>query len=355
MGPRDKCTSFLASLKDRFECTEEFDLEAACKTSPLMFLGHELWIEWRDGQRVLRVSQERYTEQMLGRLGYQGCNGLKSLNPDDFSLQQLGGGNLLSKEDQSRLRSIIGAVSYLSQGTRPDLMTPTLLLAEGQSAGRDAHLEGAKKLLRHIAYTRHYTLSLPLPEFKSKCPVVELGNSFDANFTDDKARSGGVITLDGTPGFWYSRKQRCIVLSTAESELVSASVAAKELLGAQNLLSDIWGPVRRPLQVQEIGPRSGGLDTTGTISESGGVVIDFRLVLRGDSQAANCISASQAGVRRVRHLTLSDLFVRQATRDAGVEVVYLPSGCNISDILTKVLSYNKSYPLLPGLCLGVFD
>ena len=43
-----------------------------CKCSeevPLVFLGHEMWLEVRGGKRVLIASQEKYAKDILERFG----------------------------------------------------------------------------------------------------------------------------------------------------------------------------------------------------------------------------------------------------------------------------------------------
>ena len=78
--------------------------------------------------------------------------------------------------------------------------------------------------------------------------------------------------------YWGSRRQRRIVLSTAEAELVAAPQAAKELQGTFNFLSDVFPGVK------------------------------LRRLMRGDNVAANLLGSAQASLRKVCHA--AEPFVR---------------------------------------------
>ena len=74
--------------------------------------------------------------------------------------------------------------------------------------------------------------------------------------------------------------------------------------------------------------------------------------LLGDNQAANLMAAGQAGVRKVRHLSLADLFVREVCHGGRVTVKYIPTDVNTADMFTKVLPGNKLKPLTTLLGLN---
>lgn len=331
LGPNKECIKFLTLLRKRFRCTDWCPLATATKQNPLMFLGHALWMEQdENGTNVLRISQQAYVEELLKRFGMEDCNGLSTLRPEMYDHAYLMDAEALKPSEISSLRGIIGALSFLAQGTRPDILVATSHIAEGQSSGTHRHMDSAKRILRYLKNTAGRSLYLPLTPFESK--ELELKIQFDANFCAGKARTGLVLSIAGTMGWWSSKKQRCIVLSTCESELIAAGQAAKEILGCCNFLSDVWGS-----------PGNGGLK--------------FNKIIEGDNNAANTIAARQSGVRKVRHLTLADLFARQAVAEHGVQIRYVPTLSNVADVGTKVLTECKLAPLcqLVGLFLNDAD
>jgi len=99
------------------------------------------------------------------------------------------------------------------------------------------------------------------------------------------------------------------VLSTAEAEMVAASQAAKELQGTFNFLSDVFPGVK------------------------------LRRSMRGDNVAANLLGSAQASLRKVRHLSLSHLYVRELASE--VPISYVNTLLNRGDVFTKVLGRQK--------------
>ena len=127
--------------------------------------------------------------------------------------------------------------------------------------------------------------------------------------------------IDDAVVMWYSRKQKSIVLSTTESELISATTAVKELIGLHNIISSIfpW--------------------------------ICFTKNLYGDNNACTAISRGNASTRKVRHLVLGELYIRQAVEREGCEIHRVDTLKNPSDILTKILGKEAMERLRPFLGL----
>lgn len=325
LGEDEIARKFLTELQEKFKCTPFIALDDCDEKSPLDFLGHHLWLS-RDAitQKVsLQISQQQYCEQILKHFGLENCSALRTLKREDFI--DLDKGEKLDDKGLSQLRSVIGSIQYLAQGTRLDVATAIGLVSEGQATGTDLHLGAGKKILRFLKSTCSRRLSLLIHKINDK-DLVQISGLFDSSFEPGRARTGVVVQLNNQTTFWFSRRQRCIVLSTAGSELIAASACAKECIGVKHYLESVWGP-------------------------GGASKLRFRVDLLGDNQAANLIGGGQASLRKVRHLSLSDLFVRQAVDEHGVTITYIRSGLNGSDILTKVLGEAKSQPLLEGLCL----
>ena len=109
------------------------------------------------------------------------------------------------------------------------------------------------------------------------------------------------------------------MLSDAEAELVAAAQAAKELQGTFNFLSDVFPGVK------------------------------LRRSIRGNNTAAKLLGSAQASLRKVRHLSLSHLYIRELASE--VPISYVDSVLNRGDVFTKVLSRQKVEPHLVRLGL----
>lgn len=320
IGNRAEAELFLSGLQSRFSCTPPKWLDEATEADPLLFLGHQLWLSEVAGTRHFNVSQTDYVHLMLQRYEMLECRPLVGLDADEFTNEYLFAGELLSPEELTKLRGIIGAVSYLALGSRIDLLAAVSILGEGQAKGTTRHLEVAKKMIRFIAGTRDRYLSLPCVQVQ-KGEKVNLHMEFDANYGMEKARSGAIMFINGAPVSWFSRRQKAVVLSTCEAELCAATAGGRELQGARNSLAESWPE------------------------------LEFVISMSGDNRAANLIASKQSSLRKVRHLCLADLWIRDLCASENMQIMYTPSTSNGSDMLTKVLSKNKLFPLLPHVCL----
>lgn len=321
-GDEQVLKDFLTKLTDRFDCTAPNWLKDATEERPMLFLGNALWVaENKGGQKVLHISQEEYITQMLSKLEMQDCRPLSTLNPDDFDKEALDSGTPLSPDLQTKLRGVLGALLYLAGGTRPDLLTPVAKIAEGQSQGTSKHLEAAKKVVRYVMGTRDMIFKLAVKPLKDGEAIV-LDAFFDASFGFNRARMGGTICINDAVAHFWSKKQKSICLSTAEAELVAASQCGRELIGFRNAIREVWPEY------------------------------DYKLRMHGDNRATNLIASKACSLRKVRHLSLADLYIREICSNEQVEIFYVASNFNPADCLTKILSRQKIVPLFP--LLGLF-
>ena len=308
LGRRASCLRELVALKKRFKCTEEIELS---QDQHLLFLGHSIQI---DGKK-LKISQQEYIQVIADRFEITAtASGGACLKSELFSREFLESGELLNANEQRWLRSAIGSVGYLT--TRPDLSAANCIVAEGQSQGRTTHIKAMQHLLQFMIDSNDRCLEYVLPQLGTPQPEwpvsLSLVGYFDASY-GVVCRSGMVVYLDGFAVFTKSKKQVTIALSSCESELVSCTSCCKELLGLRNLLADGFG-----IGVEAIS-----------------------MSLCGDNSAANMIAQNQSAVRRVRHIQIDHLFVRSLTNDGTMQVHWVKTNNNPSDMLTKVLGHQK--------------
>lgn len=319
LGGEARAQGVLKQIRNRFKATDPVSLATASASAPLVFLSHEMWLE--QNQSILVVHQHSYVDSLLERC--EVTSGLRNFSAKDYEHGSFDESPLLDPTGHKEFRSKLGAMSYLAHATRPDLLTPVSVLAEAQAAPTSRHLDVLNRLLRYLFTTRHRHLRLNVATLSpDKAKSVPLQLFFDASYCSSYARSGAVLMVDSVPTYWYSRKQKCITLSTCGAELVSASQGAKELAGAWNFLKLLFPD------------------------------ITFSLELLGDSTAANLISSSQASPRKVRHLSLAHLFVRDLTRDGLLAVTYVETSKNPADIFTKPLPEVNLQPHLKFMSIG---
>jgi hypothetical protein len=64
-------------------------------------------------------------------------------------------------------------------------------------------------------------------------------SDFAGDSEDRRSTTGNIFIFNGGPVSWRSQKQKCVALSTAESEYIAASMATKEVVWVRRLLMEI--------------------------------------------------------------------------------------------------------------------
>jgi hypothetical protein len=303
LGQRQTVQKEINALKKRFKTTDEIYLS---KDQCLMFLGHEISLS----DTELCISQEKYVLDVAQKFNLlETADRCKNINPAMFSSEWLNDDSTLSSKQQTLLRSYVGAVSYCAYSTRPDCMALTAILAEGQSNGTVRHVATIEKLICYMVKTKERKLTYNLAvDREPKWPIeLFLDGYFDSNYQAPKSRSGLILYANDHPVFFKSKKQAVVALSTTEAELIACTLCSRELMSLRNLYSEVFG------------------------------IGNVTMRLLGDNMACCLIAQRSASVRRVRHLSIDLLYCRQFV-EQGVEVVWVSTKRNPSDILTKPLT-----------------
>ena len=316
---------FLRTLREHFQTTEPVHLHNGDTAT---FLAHDVAI--KDG--FLTFSQTSYIQQCreksIGKFltSEEAERPCTFLNPQHFdpswlcASDDVSESDILSESDMTSLRGIVNTISYCSGSTRADLAAPLSVLARYQGGGRIHRrvLASAQNLLKYMFHTADLEARVPIDNFRFPSGTFAqylLHCDFDASFGLDRSREGTILFLNGSYFGHRSKLQTTVSLSTTEAELTAASSAAKMLLGASNFLNELLSHY--------------------TTSHAPCPL------MFGDCQAANQIASSTASVRKVRHLTLPQLYVRTLTESGRIAVKDKRTGSMTADMLTKVLAEQK--------------
>ena len=122
---------------------------------------------------------------------------------------------------------------------------------------------------------------------------------------------GGVIMCGGASVCWFSRTQKCVTLSTSETEYVALGDAVKELL----FLRQIWR-FMLPSKVMPCFP------------------------VFEDNQGAVQLAENPITNSNTKHIDVRHHFLRELVRQRDIKVVQVPSKFQHADILTKALAFD---------------
>ena len=109
---------------------------------------------------------------------------------------------------------------------RPDICFTLNTLIQYLTDPRHVHLTAAKHILRYLKGTVDYGLKYKADQRINLEGYVDLdwvGSAIDRNIT-----SGNFFSMGSGVISWFSKKQSCVALSTAEAEYVTACSASCE-------------------------------------------------------------------------------------------------------------------------------
>lgn len=202
--------------------------------------------------------------------------------------------------------------------TRPNIANATWLLS---SFGANPSREHFAQVERCIVYSRdHKFLALCYDGHIRNPADTELifKGASDAAFADDtetrRSTEGYLFKLFGGPIDWKARKQQTATTSTTEAELLSLQHAAKEIQSWKHLFEEIDFDPEQPDNTIEC-------DNQQTVRL---VTLDHPIVKIN-----------------IRHVHISDLWVRQEQREGRINVVWIDSARMPADGLTKPLPKQK--------------
>ena len=133
--------------------------------------------------------------------------------------------------------SVIGALMYLANCTRPDIAFSVNLLAKYSSSPTRRHWKGIRHILHYLSGTTYMGL------FYSNKSKEKLLGYADAGYLSDphKARSqtGYVFKYNGTAISWRSVKQTMVATSLNHSEIIAIHEASRECIWLRSMIHHI--------------------------------------------------------------------------------------------------------------------
>ena len=263
------------------------------------------------------VHQSTYIKKILKRFNMDKAHPLSSpmvvrsldVRNDPFRLCEKGE-ELLGPEVP--YLSAIGALMYLANCTRPDIVFSVNLLARYSFAPTIRHWKGIQHILRYLSGTTDMGL------FYSNKSKEKLLGYADAGYLSDphKARSqtGYVFNYNGTAISWRSVKQTMVATSSNHSEIIAIHEASRECIWLRSMIHHI----------QE----SCGLSS----------VKDKPTIIFEDNAA--CIAQIKGGYikgDRTKHISPKFFYTHELQKNGEIDVQQIRSSDNLADLFTKAL------------------
>ncbi|KAF7130947.1 hypothetical protein CNMCM5793_003882 [Aspergillus hiratsukae] len=187
------------------------------------------------GHHLDYLHQKAYILKILRRFGLSNCHPCATPYNDKDVLQDYAGS--ASKDDILLYQEMIGSLTWLMLGTRPDIAYAVSKLARFARNPSPEHFVAAKRVFRYLRGTLSLALFYP-------CTLGELNGYVDADWAGPRSiksisTSGYLFLLGNSPISWCSKRQTSVALSSTESEYIAMSLAAQEAIWLHLLLSEL--------------------------------------------------------------------------------------------------------------------
>ncbi|KAH9667537.1 hypothetical protein KPL70_021079 [Citrus sinensis] len=260
-----------------------------------------LGIKVKQKEEGIFISQESYAKEILKKFK---MNDYKPIStPVECGVK-------LSKHDEGEdidptfFKSLVGSLRYLTC-TRPDILYVIGLVSRYMENPKTTHFKAAKRILRYIKGTTNFGL---LYSFSNDYKLVGYSDSDWGGDVDDRKSTIGFVFFMGDTAFtWMSKKQPIVTLSTCEAEYVAATSSVCHAIWLINLLKELSLPQEEPTEICV------------------------------DNKSAIALSKNLVFHDRSKHIDTHYHFIRECITRKEVQIKYVKSLDQATDIFTKPL------------------
>jgi hypothetical protein len=267
------------------------------------YLGINIEYDYKKG--IMTLSQKNYIESLAGKYNIKDSKLYNTPMEVNLKLEPV-----QESYEDTRYRSLIGALLYISSGTRPDISYSVNYLSRFQNCHNVTHFKYALRILKYLYLSKDFKL------IYNKDETSEILDCFvDADWAGDnvdrKSTSGYVIRLFGNTIFWKSKKQSSVTKSSTFAEYVALSEAVSEIKIVRDLLKTFDVEISKPIKIYE--DNSGALD----IARHGNFT------------------------KNSKYIEVHYHFVNECYANRIIDIVKVDSNNNMADIFTKSLCKDK--------------
>ena len=211
-------------------------------------------------------------------------------------------------EDAKLYQSLVGALLYLNQGTRPDLCYSVNQLTKFTKNPTYTNLKEAKRVLRYLKWSGKKEI-----EYLRNSGRIKIDVFVDAEYgRHEKAKSiyGFVVNFNGIPILFKTKTQRVTSLSSTESEFIAIAEVTKKVMWLKNIF-----------QFLEVDCDS--------------------IKMYNDNQSSIRIAKNSGSCQRTKHINIRHFYVQELLENKEFELNYVSTNENLADSLTKSLGRVK--------------
>ena len=243
------------------------------------------------------IHQKQHIKDLLAKFRLTNSPSIKNLKPiENPELRKISCDNTL-------YRSAIGNLTYLAVCTRPDIIFAVSKAARKNENPTLEDWTNVERILKYLKYTMDYGIKFT----KDKHLRIFVDADCAGDIDSRKSTSGFLMMIGGSPTSWYSKLQKCVATSTAESEYYSVSECAKHSFWYINILNEL------------------------------NIKIDY-VKINIDNKAAIYNCQNQSINPKSKHIETKYHHVRYLIKENKIILRYIKSKDNLADGFTKYLN-----------------
>jgi hypothetical protein len=212
--------------------------------------------------------------------------------------------------DLSRYRELVGSLNYVANTVRADISIAVSQLSRFLANPRTHHWHAAIHCLKYLKGTADLGLTYHGDLDQKNILYGYADSDYAGCKATGRSTSGYIFMLNGAAISWRSRRQSVVAKSSAEAELMSASLAAQEAIHLRMLLG-------------EMGLKQG------------------TITLFEDNQPCIKIAENPLNSDNTKHIRVNYFFVRERVQRNEIQLNYIPTDQMLADCLTKNLDKIK--------------
>lgn len=266
------------------------------------YLGIE--VEYYPNKRKMFLSQEKYINSLAER--YDVIQSKRFNTPMETNLKLVPADTI---DEHVKYRNLIGALLYISNGTRPDASYAVNYLSRFQNSYDNTHFKYALRVLKYLYSTR--SMKLVYDTNFNNIMEAYVDADWAADTTDRKSTTGIVIRIFGNTVLWKSQKQKIVSRASTHAEYYALAEAVSEILPIRGILSELNVELNTAVKIYE--------DNTGAIS----------------------LSKNGKFSKNSKHIDVSYHFVYDYQKKGLINVEKISTEDQTADILTKSLGKCK--------------
>ncbi|CAI7871232.1 unnamed protein product, partial [Closterium sp. NIES-53] len=243
---KSECDHSLFLLQEK----EQFLMLLVYVDDILLFSKSSAMIERVEEMLEMQLKCSKMGDGLAEKYGLQDGGKTATPLPSGFTVEPCADEEVVGESDRKLFHSMVGALNYSANHTRPDIAFATSKLASVVSRPSHEQLKAAKRLVRYVSATTSVGLEYSAVRQRLQRGAADLGKGemlltcyTDASFNSVKADGtsiGGYVCLFGGGAVsWRSKKQNKVGQSSCETEYMALHHGAKEVVWLRRLLEEI--------------------------------------------------------------------------------------------------------------------